>query len=560
MIQDALESILAETLAQLEEATKTRESLAFYTEIEHDQGRPIVITGVALAEGDWHGVRYTADEIKKAANSLKNLKLMVEHSKTFEFSGEPVGKVTHVEWDDMLHALKFKAVVTNAEARELVRRGHLKSVSVQTYVDKVPTDSLPIAKNLMFVELSLVSEPACETCNIFHWESLSKNKEDNNMENLAVWSTAYINDLPDSSFAYIEPGGSKDSEGKTTPRKLRHLPYKDKDGKIDEVHLRNALARLPQTNISSSAKASARRKLCAAVESWNRTHTKKIRSSVCGTESNSLDALKDMSEEELRAVIDTVVLKIMETLKGGTDEPLRIVCEFCTEGTEPLWFLSMDEYEEHLKTQHPEEYIKMLKQGKFQVTGPTDDRVSEPSEPGNPTLSSEPEGLSSTTDSDTSDTEVNQLSQTDGITGDGDPTQPTEPSEPTEPTEPTQEPVSEPSEPAEPTVTAEPAPSEPVKEDRVVERVIERVIYVPQTAAPAAPLPTVPVTGTQTTVQEPAPTEPSTPAEPAVSEPAPAEPSEPAKSVDPYEATKDLSIGELIHILYSRKEELPEAD
>ncbi|AFK87713.1 hypothetical protein Tsac_2860 [Thermoanaerobacterium phage THSA-485A] len=82
----------------------------------------------------------------------------------------------------------------------------------------------------------------------------------------AVWSTAYVNDLPDSSFAYIEPGGKKDEEGKTVPRSLRHLPYKDKDGKPDPAHVRNALARLDQTKISDAAKAEARKKLEAAAK------------------------------------------------------------------------------------------------------------------------------------------------------------------------------------------------------------------------------------------------------------------------------------------------------
>ena len=83
----------------------------------------------------------------------------------------------------------------------------------------------------------------------------------------AKWSTAYINDLPDSSFAYIESGGKKDKDGKTTPRSKRHLPYKDKSGKVDPAHVRNALARLNQTHIPASAKASAKKKLIAAARS-----------------------------------------------------------------------------------------------------------------------------------------------------------------------------------------------------------------------------------------------------------------------------------------------------
>lgn len=66
-------------------------------------------------------------------------------------------------------------------------------------------------------------------------------------EQRAEWTTAFINDLPDSSFAYIESGGEKDEDGKTTPRSLRHFPHHDADGGIDIPHLRNALARAPQS-------------------------------------------------------------------------------------------------------------------------------------------------------------------------------------------------------------------------------------------------------------------------------------------------------------------------
>jgi hypothetical protein len=62
---------------------------------------------------------------------------------------------------------------------------------------------------------------------------------------MAKWTRAYVDRLPDSSFAYIEPGGRKDAEGMTEPRSKRHLPYKDADGTPDPTHVRNALARLP---------------------------------------------------------------------------------------------------------------------------------------------------------------------------------------------------------------------------------------------------------------------------------------------------------------------------
>lgn len=82
---------------------------------------------------------------------------------------------------------------------------------------------------------------------------------------MAVWTTAYINDLPDSAFLYIEPGGTKDSEGKTVPRSLRHFPVRDANGRLDLPHLRNALSRIPQSDLPAAVKerltASARRLL-----------------------------------------------------------------------------------------------------------------------------------------------------------------------------------------------------------------------------------------------------------------------------------------------------------
>lgn len=65
----------------------------------------------------------------------------------------------------------------------------------------------------------------------------------------AAMSSAAVNDLPDSAFAYIEDGGEKDDEGKTTPRSKRHFPIHD------AAHVRNALARLSQSPFGEQAKA-----------------------------------------------------------------------------------------------------------------------------------------------------------------------------------------------------------------------------------------------------------------------------------------------------------------
>ena len=70
----------------------------------------------------------------------------------------------------------------------------------------------------------------------------------------ATWSTAMVDALPDSSFAFVD--------GKT-----RKLPYKDASGKVDLPHVRNALARLNQTQgIPDDQKAAIKTKLQNALK------------------------------------------------------------------------------------------------------------------------------------------------------------------------------------------------------------------------------------------------------------------------------------------------------
>lgn len=71
---------------------------------------------------------------------------------------------------------------------------------------------------------------------------------------MAEWTTAYVNDLPDSAFATIESGGKKDGEGKTVPRSLRRYPHHNAQGALDLPHLRNALSRVNQDATTSQGK------------------------------------------------------------------------------------------------------------------------------------------------------------------------------------------------------------------------------------------------------------------------------------------------------------------
>lgn len=76
-----------------------------------------------------------------------------------------------------------------------------------------------------------------------------------------VWTRNYINNLPDAAFAIILPGGEKDETGKTVPRILRKFPHHNAQGRIDLPHLRNASARVPQSDLTAEQKAEAQRHL-----------------------------------------------------------------------------------------------------------------------------------------------------------------------------------------------------------------------------------------------------------------------------------------------------------
>lgn len=56
-------------------------------------------------------------------------------------------------------------------------------------------------------------------------------------------------ELPDDSFAFIEPGGVL-KDGITHPRSLRHFPYRDANGKISETLLTESLAEVEKLEFS----------------------------------------------------------------------------------------------------------------------------------------------------------------------------------------------------------------------------------------------------------------------------------------------------------------------
>lgn len=75
-----------------------------------------------------------------------------------------------------------------------------------------------------------------------------------------AWSTAEVNDLPDSAFLFVAANGDKDETGRTVPRTLRMFPVYDASGAVDVAHVRNALARIPQSVLPAATRAALSRR------------------------------------------------------------------------------------------------------------------------------------------------------------------------------------------------------------------------------------------------------------------------------------------------------------
>lgn len=126
----------------------------------------------------------------------------------------------------------------------------------------------------------------------------------------AGMSTKDINDLPDSDFAYIEPGGKKDDEGKTTPRNLRHFPIHDKP------HTRNALSRAPQSPFGKKAMP----KIMAAAKKFGITVSK-------GLEAVLNKAAEDETHDpaklgDIRSLLVSVIEQELSELESGADDEM----------------------------------------------------------------------------------------------------------------------------------------------------------------------------------------------------------------------------------------------
>ena len=145
-------------------------------------------------------------------------------------------------------------------------------------------------------------------------------------ETKAVWDTAYVNDLPDSSFLFIEAGGDKDADGKTIPRTLRHFPYKDASGAVDLAHLRNAISRIPQSTAAGLNKDQLQQEARAMLEQAQSTKADAT-APMDAAAAEPMTETYTMDDATCAKIADMVVAKLAPLLQASSQKATTDVAQ-----------------------------------------------------------------------------------------------------------------------------------------------------------------------------------------------------------------------------------------
>lgn len=295
----------------------------------------MIIYGTALVAGQTRkGDVYSKDELVRHGCTLISGPIeLFEHS--WEVGKDcwlPYPANVILDAEEVDNHLEYIAGVEEQKVQELISKGDINHVSVNAICRYVPADNPGQCNGMIlngFCLLGKDSLPASVGTSVKVWNSYradalrlkslgkppcfsesekgvtEKMSEKNQKaeppkKTEAEWTTEYVNNLSDECFAYIEDGGTKDEQGKTTPRSLRHLEFKNDQGEIDHDHLVAALQALGGARQGEPLPYAdkAKPKLCAAVKGWNESHQDNpIQSEVCNvqpkTESKSFKPYRE---------------------------------------------------------------------------------------------------------------------------------------------------------------------------------------------------------------------------------------------------------------------------
>ncbi|MFQ5758562.1 MAG: hypothetical protein ACE5IF_02665, partial [Candidatus Bathyarchaeia archaeon] len=271
--------------------------------------KPLKIRGVALTAGISRNLNvYMEEELKGFAPKLVGSPVYLEHVSALD----AVGRVTSAVWDPNSRALFYEAEIYDDETQEKIRKGLIQHVSVAADYDHIGILDGKVPHGLHNAELSLVAVPGIPQTNITIMERLGNPKKLNTSAKRIeerIWTRRYINELPDSAFAVILPGGQRDEKGRTVPRTLRKFPHHNRSGAVDLPHLRNANARVPQSEVPEEYKQRAMRHLA--------THKKQAGIGVAAEEARLLEQeAPEAVEFEIapEPIIDDLIASVEEVV------------------------------------------------------------------------------------------------------------------------------------------------------------------------------------------------------------------------------------------------------
>jgi len=140
---------------------------------------PMPVHGVAIREGvSKNNIKYTAEELDKAAPSLSDVAIIKDHNATVD---NTVGRTTKSDSDK--GTTSYEGLIMDGEVQEKITDKRIKEVSVGGMGrlvkenDDDDDDAPLLATNISYAELSLTPTPGVDDVSILKTESLTERQK-----------------------------------------------------------------------------------------------------------------------------------------------------------------------------------------------------------------------------------------------------------------------------------------------------------------------------------------------------------------------------------------------
>jgi len=140
---------------------------------------PFVIRGIAITEGEWGGLYFSRECLKKIVSQGKNCPVRVEHGKSKRFKDKAVGKIRNWQYNDIVKGIVFDAEIKNKEIINKLKRGELIGVSISAMADTRWESDRKAVIDMDLQELSVTAAPACDVAYIAFSKTLLKQLDNN---------------------------------------------------------------------------------------------------------------------------------------------------------------------------------------------------------------------------------------------------------------------------------------------------------------------------------------------------------------------------------------------